>query len=157
MFTAILALLVAPILSSAIKTHGNFQPMNGYTTNIDGNRWYTKSGPSTTFVNKRNIPSVRQGKAYEDDVIPGGDVAADQESVDLHKGEFCVDVSTFGPVQYDIAPVEVCDSTFSKKCEDRYETVTQNDNYCCSILNLPMEQTMHMISFIVLLKLNILY
>ena len=89
----------------------------------NGNRWYTKSGPSATYVNKRNIPSVRQGKAYEDDVIPGGEAEADQESVDLHKGEFCVDVSTFGPVQYDITPVEVCDSTFSKKCEDRYETV----------------------------------
>ena len=73
-----------------------------------------KSGPSATYVNKRNIPSVRQGKAYEDDVIPGGEAEADQESVDLHKGEFCVDVSTFGPVQYDITPVEVCDSTFSK-------------------------------------------
>ena len=123
MFTAILVLLVAPLLSSAIKTHGNFQPMNGYSIDGNGNRWYTKSGPSATYVNKRNIPSVRQGKAYEDDVIPGGEAEADQESVDLHKGEFCVDVSTFGPVQYDITPVEVCDSTFSKKCEDRYETV----------------------------------
>ena len=134
MFAAIFVLLVAPsALSSAIKTHGNFQPMNGYTTNIDGNRWYTKSGPAETFVNKRNIPAVRQGKAYEDDVIPGGDAQPDQESVDLHKGEFCVDVSTFGPVQYDIAPVEVCDSTFSKKCEDRYETVTTPSNCCISI------------------------
>ena len=123
MFVAIpvVVLIIAPLLSSAIKTHGQFQPMNGAPSSIDGNRWYTKSGPASSYLSKRNTPSVvRQGKAYEDDVLPGEE---EVETVDLHKGEFCVDVSTFGPVIYDSTFVEVCDSTFAKKCEDRYESV----------------------------------
>ena len=127
MFVAIpvVVLIIAPLLSSAIKSHSHFLPMNGVPANIEGNIWYTKSGPSPSYLNKRNSPSVvRQGKAYEDDVIPGEEA----ETVDLHKGEFCVDVSTFGPVTYDSTFVEVCDSTFAKKCEDRYESVITYQN-----------------------------
>ena len=111
------------MLSSAINTHGKFLHMQGHPSqaSIDGQRWYTKEGPSASSVNKRNTPAVRQGKAYEDDVIPGD--ANESEIVDLHTGEFCVDVSTFGPVEYDTSPAEVCDSTFAKQCEDRYEEV----------------------------------
>ena len=132
MFVAIpvVVLIVAPLLSSAINTHGQFVPMSGPPTNIGGNRWYTKSGPSLSYVNKRNTPSVvRQGKAYEDDVIEG----EKPETVDLHKGEFCVDVSTFGPVTYDSTFVEVCDSTFAKQCEDRYESVITYRNKISSM------------------------
>ena len=43
--------------------------------------------------------------------------------VDLHKQDFCVDVSTYGPVQYDKKAVKVCDSTFRKNCRDRSEEV----------------------------------
>jgi len=122
---SLIVLIVAPLLSSAINTHNQVLHMNSHPSSIDqgqhGPRWYTKEGPGSSYVNKRNTP-VRQGKAYEDDVIPG-DSAEEPETVDLHSGEFCVDVSTFGPVEYDIAPVEVCDSTFAKQCEDRYEEV----------------------------------
>ena len=119
---SIIILIIAPLFTSAINTHGQFVNMKGKPNpaSIEGGRWYTKSGPSLSHVSRRNTQSLRQGRqGYEDDVIPGDD----QETVDLHKGEFCVDVSTFGPVEYDTAPVETCDSTFSKVCEDRYEEV----------------------------------
>ena len=45
------------------------------------------------------------------------------KEVDLHKGEFCVDVSTYSPVKYEKKPVKVCDSTFVKNCKDRSEQV----------------------------------
>ena len=134
----VVVLIIAPLLSSAIKTHSQFLPMNEVPRNNQGTRWYTKSGPSISTLSKRNSPSVvRQGKAYEDDVL--GSPAEEVETVDLHKGEFCVDVSTFGPVEYDSTFVEVCDSTFAKKCEDRYESVItyQNKTTCFAlILNL---------------------
>jgi len=106
-------IVAIPIVALIVALTSASSPQN----NIDGNRWYTQSGPSSSLLNKRNTP--RQGKSYEDDAIP----TADQKSVDLHNGEFCVDVSTFGPVEYDTSPIEVCDSTFAKKCEERYEQV----------------------------------
>ena len=35
-----------------------------------------------------------------------------REVVDLHSGEFCVDVSTFGEVQFEPTDREKCDTTF---------------------------------------------
>ena len=46
-----------------------------------------------------------------------------RETVDLHSGEFCVDVSTFGPVLYDATPREKCTTVFNKQCEDKTEQV----------------------------------
>ena len=122
MMFSIVVLIVAPFLASAININGQFEPMNS----IDGNKWYTK------FVNKRNTESIdRQG--YENE---GGDAP---KEVDLHKGEFCVDVSTYSPVKYEKKPVKVCDSTFVKNCKDRSEQVCsmiividkdQKDNVC---------------------------
>ena len=43
--------------------------------------------------------------------------------MDLHSGEFCVDVSTFGPVLYDATPREKCTTVFNKQCEDKTEQV----------------------------------
>merc|ERR1712141_915678 len=37
-----------------------------------------------------------------------------REVVDLHSGEFCVDVSTYGLVEFEPTPREKCDSTFNK-------------------------------------------
>ena len=111
---SVITFFATPSLSSAIKAHGQYVPMAS-----EGKMWYTKSGPSSSFINKRNTPSVpRQGKNYDDDTIDNGG-----ETVDLHKGEFCVDVSTYGPIEYDHVPVEVCDSTFTKQCETKYDEV----------------------------------
>ena len=46
-----------------------------------------------------------------------------RELVDLHDGEFCVDVSTFTEIKYNPVPREKCDSTFAKRCEDKTENV----------------------------------
>merc|ERR1712241_1437149 len=40
-----------------------------------------------------------------------------RETVDLHNGEFCVDVSTYGAVTFEATPREKCDTTFQKQCE----------------------------------------
>ena len=45
------------------------------------------------------------------------------ELVDLHNGEFCVDVSEWGDVEYTPLEREQCDSTFEKKCEMKTEQV----------------------------------
>ena len=121
MLFSIAVLIFAPIVSSAININGQFEPMNDHLS-IDGNHWYTK------FVNKRNTESIdRQG--YANDEAP--------KEVDLHKGEFCVDVSTYGPVKYDKKPVKVCDSTFVKNCKDRSEQVSKLNNINHNNLHLP--------------------
>ena len=48
-----------------------------------------------------------------------------REVVDLHSGEFCVDVSTYGDVVFEPKSREKCDTTFAKQCEDKTEQV------CC--------------------------
>ena len=48
-----------------------------------------------------------------------------REVVDLHSGEFCVDVSTYGLVEFEPTPREKCDSTFNKVCETKNEQVRQ--------------------------------
>ena len=101
-------LVLTPLLSGAIKAQGHYVPMSS-VENLEGTQW-------ATFQSKRDIP--RQGRNYEDDTIGG-----EAKTVDLHKGEFCVDVSTYTEIEYDSAPKEVCDSTFSKQCEDKNERV----------------------------------
>ena len=46
-----------------------------------------------------------------------------REVVDLHSGEFCVDVSTYGAVVFEPTSREKCDTTFQKQCEDKNEQV----------------------------------
>ena len=40
-----------------------------------------------------------------------------REVVDLHSGEFCVDVSTYGDVVFEPTTREKCDTQFQKQCE----------------------------------------
>ena len=46
-----------------------------------------------------------------------------REVVDLHSGEFCVDVSTYGAVVFEPTSREKCDTIFQKQCEDKNEQV----------------------------------
>ena len=46
-----------------------------------------------------------------------------REVVDLHSGQFCVDVSTYGDVVYEPTSREKCDTQFQKVCEDKSEQV----------------------------------
>jgi len=48
---------------------------------------------------------------------PGG------QKVDLHKEQFCVDISSYGPVEWVEEPAEECATPFVKKCEDKSENV----------------------------------
>jgi len=49
--------------------------------------------------------------------------AAADGPVDLHSGEFCVDVSTFGEVTFEATPREKCETTFQKNCEEKTDQV----------------------------------
>ena len=49
-----------------------------------------------------------------------------REVVDLHSGQFCVDVSTYGEVVYEPTSREKCDTQFQKVCEDKSEQVLHN-------------------------------
>jgi len=56
-----------------------------------------------------------------------------REVVDLHSGEFCVDVSTFGDVVFEPTSREKCDTTFSKQCE------TKNEQVCDEVTEIQCE------------------
>ena len=47
-----------------------------------------------------------------------------RDAVDLHNGEFCVDVSTFGLVEFKRTARQKCDTIFEKKCETKSDQVT---------------------------------
>ena len=111
----VIVVLMAPVFSASVTLNGRFMP----ATKTQSNLWYTKYGPAPSFANKRNTQGLtRQAKSYEND-----QGASETKTVDLHKGEFCVDVSAFGPVTYDKKAVKVCDTSFVKQCEDRSEQV----------------------------------
>ena len=48
-----------------------------------------------------------------------------EDVVDLHSGEFCVDVSTFGNIVFQPTMREKCDTTFSKQCETKTDQVRE--------------------------------
>ena len=51
------------------------------------------------------------------------DTGAQENTVDLHNKEFCVDVSTYQPVVWEEVDAEQCDTVFVKQCEDKTEEV----------------------------------
>ena len=55
----------------------------------------------------------------------------EDEGVDLHSGEFCVDVSTFGDIVFENQGREACDTTFEKVCETKTEQVSQVERRFC--------------------------
>ena len=71
---------------------------------------------STTALSRSEWPSLMQRLR--------------RETVDLHNGEFCVDVSTFGPVSFEATPREKCDTTFAKQCE------TKNEQVCMCVFKI---------------------
>ena len=56
----------------------------------------------------------------------------EDEGVDLHSGEFCVDVSTFGDIVFENQGREACDTTFEKVCETKTEQVGQVERQFCA-------------------------
>ena len=56
--------------------------------------------------------------------------------MDLHSGEFCVDVSTFGDIVFENQGREACDTTFEKVCETKTEQVSPEHNILLNSLSL---------------------
>jgi len=56
-----------------------------------------------------------------------------REVVDLHSGEFCVDVSTYGDIVFEPTSREKCDTQFQKKCE------TRNEQVCMEVTEIQCE------------------
>ena len=106
--------IVVPTFSRSVNIYTPFLPMTEPQINIDGNQWYTKFEHSHSNIIKRSTNT----NSTKDD--SSSDIG---KYVDLHKDEFCVDVSTYGPTQYDEKSVKVCDSTFVKNCKDRSKEV----------------------------------
>jgi hypothetical protein len=58
------------------------------------------------------------------DASDAKDSSKEKAAVDLHSGEFCVDVSTYGEVVFEAKPRDKCHTTFQKKCEQKTDQVT---------------------------------
>ena len=104
-----------------IELNGRITPQHGNETIGDKNWWITISGISKRLLQKPS-PSGISEKLYDSEIALNT-----QESMTYnHKGTFCVDVSTFGEVEYKDVKIEVCDSTFTKQCTDQYKEVNSN-------------------------------
>ena len=72
----------------------------------------------------------------------------EQEPVDLHNKEFCVDVSTFDPVTWVEREGEECETVFVKQCEDKTENVCADvTETTCKVSSL-QTQTLPGMSFL---------
>ena len=101
-----------------IELNGRITPQHSNETIGDKNWWITISGISKRLLQKPS-PSGISEKLYDSEIALNT-----QESMTYnHKGTFCVDVSTFGEVEYKDVKIEVCDSTFTKQCTDQYKEV----------------------------------
>ena len=61
----------------------------------------------------------------------GAPAPAEEEKVDLHNKEFCVDVSTYQPVVWVEREAEECETVFVKQCSDKSENVCQMNVQVC--------------------------
>ena len=52
--------------------------------------------------------------------------APEEEKIDLHNKEFCVDVSTYDPVTWVERNAEACETVFVKDCSEKTENVCAN-------------------------------
>ena len=133
--------MLAPvILMNAFESNKQLVPIKvGDKIAMDKNWWFTITGISKRLLNKRNSPNMynnNNGSMLEKNYTTTGGTTLDRGGggmmkdkhglVDLHKGEFCVDVSTYGKIEYDNAKIDVCDSTFAKQCTNKYKEVTLN-------------------------------
>ena len=104
-----------------IELNGRITPQHSNETIGNKNWWITISGISKRLLQKPS-PSGISEKLYDSEIAVNT-----QESMTYNqKGTFCVDVSTFGEVEYKDVKIEVCDSTFTKQCTDQYKEVNLN-------------------------------
>ena len=122
-FVKVLQILIyftlAALVVTTIDNNNNYNFAVGGKVAIDKNWWFTITGISKRFLNEG-----QSGQLYKRDANhTQGQDSTSGPSANLHNGEFCVDVSTYSDVQYDNDTVEVCDSTFAKKCTMQFEEV----------------------------------
>lgn len=89
---------------------------------------FSAASPSPVWSRDRWIKTLtrfrrQEGAADPVAVIGGGGDNLDNQVVDLHNTEFCVDVSTYNEVSFEPTPREKCDTTFEKECETKSEQV----------------------------------
>jgi len=74
--------------------------------------------------------SRRQGRSEAPDSY--GAPEAPVSTPDLHNKEFCVDVSTYLPIEWEEKEVETCETVFVKQCEDKSEDVCKEvlETFC---------------------------
>lgn len=110
--------LTALVLTN-IENNSHYNLAVGGKVAIDKNWWFTITGISKRFLN--------QGQTGQLYIQESNDTQTTNRRIgvpaNLHKGEFCVDVSTYSEIQYDNATIEVCDSTFAKKCTKQFKKV----------------------------------
>ena len=80
-----------------------------------------------------------------------------RDTLDPH-GEFCVDVSTYGPVIFNQTTQKKCDSTFTKTCEDKDERVSRHMRNQTEVATLSDENhtTVPMLSNLPLIRLKLI-
>ena len=74
-------------------------------------------------------PRKLDSKPMKTNLLHPSDGEGDEGGVDLHSGEFCVDVSTFGDIVFENQGREACDTTFEKVCETKTEQVSQVESH----------------------------
>jgi hypothetical protein len=119
--------MLSSIVLGALESKKHYVPIKvGDKIAMDKKMWFTITGISKRLLNKRNSLSMyNNGNMSEKNqtLEHVGMMKDNNGLVDLHKGEFCVDVSTYGQIEYDNAKIEVCDSTFAKQCTNKYKEV----------------------------------
>ena len=78
--------------------------------------------PSQSFQPGQTVTPTTQQTPYE---VDASDTAEDNE-IDLHNKEFCVDVSSYQPVVWEEKPGESCTTEMRMMCEDKREEVCED-------------------------------
>ena len=124
MFQLLIYFVASALVLTNIENNGNYNLAVGGKVAIDKNWWISITGISKRFLNKGQSRQL-----YNHDVNISKDTnRRNGEPANLHKGEFCVDVSTYSEIKYDNATIKLCDSTFAKKCTNKFKEVLKNEH-----------------------------
>ena len=122
----IILIIVHPILSAMLTNKRNV-PFVGDNIAMNKNWWLTLTGISKRLLDNQNPSKMSsQNNNYTNGMARDKRDHQESSMMNHHKGEFCVDVSTYGQIEYNNAKIEVCDSTFAKQCTNKYKEVIRN-------------------------------
>ena len=130
-----------------IELNGRITPQHSNETIGNKDWWITISGISKRLLQKPSTSGISE-KLYDSEIA----VNTPESMIYNQKGTFCVDVSTFGEVEYKDVKIEVCDSTFTKQCTDQYKEVNSNlQTY--AIIYREVTLNFHSLVFLIIQKL----